>query len=525
MNQAADELSRVRPLAGEWRLHPQTVQLIWDQFGDAQVDLFASHDSSHCDLFYSLTEGTLGTDALAHSWPRGLRKYAFPPVSLLAQTLRKIREDEEQVILVAPYWPNRTWFSELVLLATAPPWPIPLRKDLLSQGRGTLWHPRPDLWNLHVWLLDGTRQWNLFVNWCSSKHQEPTKCPISVVLSFLQEGLERRLSPSTLKVYVAAIAAHHEAVDGKSLGRHDLIVRFLRGARRLNPPRPPFVPSWDLSVVLTALQSAPFEPLQSVELKFLSMKTALLVALASIKRVGDLQAFSVDEACLEFGPANSHVILRPRLGYVPKVPTTPFRDQVVNLQALPLEEADPALALLCPVRALRAYVDRTRCFRTSDQLFVCHGGKLKGKALSKQRLSHWIVDTIALAYQQQGRPCPLGVKAHSTRSPVLDSAQVSSLARHSSPRTGYVRYSLSSSSCSCVFHLSPSPVLIVVPALQFSTSSTSWLPVPAPSLFLHYHLHHLFTREDRAVLSIPVLPSAFTGLSTIITQPASDLHS
>ncbi|XDV36868.1 hypothetical protein PO909_006583, partial [Leuciscus waleckii] len=240
-------------------------------------------------------------------------------------------------------------------------------------------------------------KWNLFVNWCSSKHQEPTKCPISFVLSFLQEGLERRLSPSTLKVYVAAIAAHHDAVDGKSLGKHDLIIRFLRGARRLNPPRPPLVPSWDLSVVLTALQSAPFEPLQSVKLKFLSIKTALLVALASIKRVGDLQAFVTDHACLEFGPANSHVILRPRPGYVPKVPTTPFRDQVVNLQALPLEEADPALALLCPVRALRAYVDRTRCFRTSDQLFVCYGGKLKGKALSKQRLSHWIVDAIALA--------------------------------------------------------------------------------------------------------------------------------
>ncbi|XDV30104.1 hypothetical protein PO909_033091 [Leuciscus waleckii] len=136
------------------RLH----RCLWDQFGDAQVDLFASHDSSHCDLFYSLTEGTLGTDALAHSWPWGLRKYALPPVSLLAQILRKIREDEEQVILVAPYWHNRTWFPELVLLATATPWPIPLRKDLLSQGRGTLWHPRPDLWNLHVWLLDRTRQ-------------------------------------------------------------------------------------------------------------------------------------------------------------------------------------------------------------------------------------------------------------------------------------------------------------------------------------------------------------------------------
>ncbi len=120
----------------------------------------------------------------------GLRKYAFPPVSLLAQTLCKVREDEEQVLLVAPYWPNRTWFPELMLLATAP--------------------------------------------------------PIAVVLSFLQDGLERRLSPSSLKVYVAAIAAHHDAVDGKSLGKHDLVIRFLRGARRLNPPRPHLVPSWDL---------------------------------------------------------------------------------------------------------------------------------------------------------------------------------------------------------------------------------------------------------------------------------------
>ncbi len=107
------------------------------------------------------------------------------------------------------------------------------------------------------------------------------------------------------------------------------------------------MPSLDLFIVLAGLQRGPFEPLDSVELKFLSLKTALLTALTSIKRVGDLQAFSVSEECLVFGPVYSHVVLRPRPGYVPKVPTTPFRDQVVNLQALPSEEADPALALLC----------------------------------------------------------------------------------------------------------------------------------------------------------------------------------
>ncbi len=72
---------------------------------------------------------------------------------------------------------------------------------------------------------------------------------------------------------MAAISPHHDPVDGKSVGKHNLVVRFLRGARRLNPPRPPSLPSWDLALVLRALLTAPFEPLQSVELKFLSMKT------------------------------------------------------------------------------------------------------------------------------------------------------------------------------------------------------------------------------------------------------------
>ncbi len=82
---------------------------------------------SHCQLFTPWPRKHLARNALALSWPRGPRKYAYPPVSLLAQTLCKIREDKEQVLLVAPYWPTQTWFPELMLLVTAPPWQIPLR--------------------------------------------------------------------------------------------------------------------------------------------------------------------------------------------------------------------------------------------------------------------------------------------------------------------------------------------------------------------------------------------------------------
>ncbi|KAL0173927.1 hypothetical protein M9458_029895, partial [Cirrhinus mrigala] len=163
------------------------------------------------------------------------------------------------------------------------------------------------------------------------------------------------------------------------------------------------------------LQQDPFEPLQSVELDALSLKTALLTALTSVKRVGDLQALSVNSSCLEFGLADSHVVLRPQPGYVPKVPTTAFRDQVVTLQAISSQEDDPNLTLLCSVHALRIYMERTQPFRRSEQLFVCYGGQQKGKAVSKQRISHWLVDTIRTAYQARGLPYPLGVRAHSTR--------------------------------------------------------------------------------------------------------------
>ncbi|KAL0179746.1 hypothetical protein M9458_025188, partial [Cirrhinus mrigala] len=54
---------------------------------------------------------------------RDLLKYAFPPVSLIAQTLCKVREDREQVLLVAPFWPNRTCISSSLAHPSDPPLP------------------------------------------------------------------------------------------------------------------------------------------------------------------------------------------------------------------------------------------------------------------------------------------------------------------------------------------------------------------------------------------------------------------
>ncbi len=154
LNRGADMLSRRRIPQGEWRLHPESVRMIWNLYGEAEVDLFATSENAHCPSFFSLSHSPLEGDALIARWPTA-RLYAFPPIKILPLVLCKIREERASVILIAPNWPNQPWFPDLTELLIAPPWPIPVRKDMLSQVDGSVWHPNPELWNLHVWLLQG----------------------------------------------------------------------------------------------------------------------------------------------------------------------------------------------------------------------------------------------------------------------------------------------------------------------------------------------------------------------------------
>ncbi len=258
-------------------------------------------------------------------------------------------------------------------------------------------------------------KWSVFSTWCQDSGENPSTSELAVVLSFLQELLDKGHSHSTLKVFIAAIAAFHAPIAGQLVGRDNSVDRFLRGAKRLNPPRPLNVATWDLPTVPRALKGPPFEPLQSTNVRSLSLKTALLLALASVKRVGDLQALSISPACLEFGPNDSKVVLKPRHGYVTKVLSTPFKAQVITLSPLPPSEEDRELSLLCPVRALKIYFERSASFRRTEQLFVSFGNRAKGHPVTKQRLSMWIVDSVMLAYSSLGLQCPIGVRAHSTR--------------------------------------------------------------------------------------------------------------
>lgn len=238
------------------------------------------------------------------------------------------------------------------------------------------------------------------------------------ILEFLQSLLDKGRSPSTLKVYVAAISSNHADMDGGTVGSHNLISLFLRGTRRLHPPVVLRAPAWDLLLVLDALHHPPYEPLRQAELKWLSCKTAFLLAIVSAKRVGELHALSVSQSCLKWAPDGSGVTLWPNTAFVPKVLSHSQCNQPLRLARFQstAEGTEDRAKLLCPVRALEAYIAATTAVRQSDQLFVCYGGPRLGCPLSKQRLSHWIVEVICHTYKAGGCPLPARIKAHSARS-------------------------------------------------------------------------------------------------------------
>ena len=204
-------------------------------------------------------------------------------------------------------------------------------------------------------------RWKVFSGWCDSQNVDPEHFSIPVLLKYLQTLLDKGLSASTIKVYVAAISAQHAFMDGRSVGSHALVGRFLKGVIRLRPPRAVRVPSWDLPAVLEALCSPPFEPLEHSELRGLYCKTAFFLAVTSAKRVGELHALSIASDCLQWNSDGSGVTMCPNPSFLPKRLSAFHVNQAISLATfapeLGVEGLPPNASFLCPVHALKQYIE------------------------------------------------------------------------------------------------------------------------------------------------------------------------
>ena len=156
--------------------------------------------------------------------------------------------------------------------------------------------------------------------------------------------------------------------------------------------------SLDLDRVLSSLRREPFEPLESAIMRDLTIKTLFLIAQATAKRVGELQALS--------GRVTSSGSDR-WLSYVPgfvvkadsstnPIPRTLILKSLVDFAANLEDEL-----LLCPVRALNIYLEKTRGITSRPStLFVSHSKP--SRSISKNAISFFLRSLISGSVAPEG---------------------------------------------------------------------------------------------------------------------------
>ncbi|XP_029460045.1 uncharacterized protein LOC115092844 isoform X1 [Rhinatrema bivittatum] len=154
-NIQADFLSRQQLDPGEWELSEEAMQLLIRRWGVPRLDLMATRANAKAARFFSCRRehGAEGVDALVLSWPSNVLLYVFPPWPLVGKVLRRIEPHQGPVILVAPEWPRRPWFADLINLAIEGPLRLGHIPNHLHQG--PVFFDQAELFYLAAWLMRG----------------------------------------------------------------------------------------------------------------------------------------------------------------------------------------------------------------------------------------------------------------------------------------------------------------------------------------------------------------------------------
>ena len=94
-----------------------------------------------------------GVDKFLQPWDN-LQAYASPPIAIIRRVLLRLRASHHcDLTLIAPFWPQREWFPDLLELLSDIPIELPKRRDLLQQPHFHRFHEILQMLRLTAWRL------------------------------------------------------------------------------------------------------------------------------------------------------------------------------------------------------------------------------------------------------------------------------------------------------------------------------------------------------------------------------------
>ena len=233
-------------------------------------------------------------------------------------------------------------------------------------------------------------KWTIFTKWCLSNQVDFRAPPLKAIADFLLHLFQdKKLQPGTIDGYRSAIA---DKLGNSTINvsKDENLTRLLDSFHRDRPKGRRGIPSWNLSLVLHQLTKAPFEPLKESSLKHLTFKTVFLLALGSGKRRSEIHAWLHKN--IRHQSDWSKVSLYPSPSFLSKNQLAKEGPDSVAPVVIPalapsLDRSLKGDRSLCPVRALRYYLDRTADLRQNKELVFVSFKKGFDKDISPATIS------------------------------------------------------------------------------------------------------------------------------------------
>ena len=249
-------------------------------------------------------------------------------------------------------------------------------------------------------------KWKIFSGWCAGQSVDPFRVTVPQLADFFVFLFQvKNLNPRTIKGYRSAISSTISACGSRTeFSDSQELSSLIRSFQLERPPQRKVAPQWNLSLVLQALLKPPFEPIAKCELKFLTLKTVFLVALASGRRRSELHALCFDSHHFRQNQDQSMVTLYPDLDFVAKTQALDAVAEPIKLKAFTSVGGADIDRKLCPVRSLLQYRKATaapECRKGRKKLFISYKPS-KSDEIKRATISSWICKLIHLAYESEG---------------------------------------------------------------------------------------------------------------------------
>ncbi|MCG7869396.1 MAG: hypothetical protein JAY74_23885 [Candidatus Thiodiazotropha taylori] len=243
-------------------------------------------------------------------------------------------------------------------------------------------------------------RWKIFSDWCQQRESNPVNPSLADLVEFFCYLFSTlKLSISSIKGYRSMISNTLKFSSSADCTSDPIISELIKGFTLKRPVSRSLTPKWNLTCVLWSLTKSPFEPLKSVDIKFVTFKAVFLLTFASARRRSEIHALSVEEGCFRYDRNSDSLTLLTQPGFLAKNQLPDSLPEPIVIPGLTqFCGSDSDDRLLCPVRAVRAYLDRVKSKRSGrKRLFL----PLKGtKDISPATISRWICEVIRLAYSK-----------------------------------------------------------------------------------------------------------------------------